>query len=176
MSHNEAEQPLFDEETLYRELFTPLYRYLYFRVRDDDVAHDLTQGVFLKFLLQKERPESHEHARRLLYTIAKTTLIDHWRVSGRRVTVDIESIEEIPSTLPNPEEDALRTEDKQYVERAMEVLSEKEHEIVSLRLSGDLDYETIAAIVGVSPANARQLYSRALKKVEAALRLHNYYN
>jgi RNA polymerase sigma-70 factor (ECF subfamily) len=158
------------DETLFTELFTPLFRYLFFRTRDHDIANDLTQATFLKFLLQKEKPREREHAHRLLFTIARTKLIDHYRVESKRVQVSIDDVPELQSLTRNPEEEAVFAEEKQFINDALQQLSADEAEIVSLRLSGDVSYETIAQLTGVSVANARQIYSRALKKVAVLLR------
>lgn len=158
-----------DDEALYRELFTPLFRYVFFRTHDHEVADDLTQAVFLKYLLQKEKPEEREHAHRLLFTIARTTVIDHYRTKGRRVTVSIDTAPEIPAETLDPEAEAIRREECQFARAALGTLPADEAEIVALRLSGDVSYETIAHITGVEVANARQIYSRALKKLKCVL-------
>ncbi len=169
MHSEETHFSAFSDETLYTELFTPLFRYLFFRTRDQEIANDLTQAVFLKFLLQKERPGGREHAQRLLFTIARTMLIDHFRVEGKRARVSIDEVPEIPSETRNPEEEAVFAEEKRLIDDALAQLSEGEAEIVMLRLSGEIGYETIADTVGVSVANARQIYSRALAKLKVML-------
>ncbi|HXK38374.1 MAG TPA: RNA polymerase sigma factor [Candidatus Paceibacterota bacterium] len=174
MQMNGLSTDVSEDEALYRELFMPLFRYLFFRTSDHEVANDLTQAVFLKFLLQKERPREREPAHRLLFTIARTTLIDHYRVRGRRVTVSIDTVPEFASDSPNPEEEAIKNEDKQFISAALAQLSHLEADIVSLRLSGDVSHETIAEVAGVSVANARQIYSRALKKVGGMLNPHDF--
>lgn len=164
------------DEVLYQELFTPLFRYLFFRTRDSDIANDLTQAVFLKFLLQKEKPGEREHAHRLLFTIARTTLIDHYRVEGKRSRVSIDDLPEFPSEMRNPEEEAVFAEEKRFISDALHQLSADEAEIVALRLSGDVSYETIAHTTGVSVANARQIYSRSLKKIAGLLLQSDFVN
>ena len=52
--HDEQNKAV-DNEQLYRELFTPVFRYVFFRTRDRDLASDLTQSSFLKYMLQKKK-------------------------------------------------------------------------------------------------------------------------
>lgn len=165
-----------DDESLYNELFTPLYRFLFFRTRDTDIANDLTQSAFLKFLLQKEKPRGQEHAQRLLFTIARTTLIDFWRVEGKRVRVSIDEVPELSSDMRDPQEEAVFVEEKRFIGAALAQLAADEAEIVALRLAGDVSYDAIADMVGVSTANARQIYSRALKKLKHMLDERDFVN
>jgi RNA polymerase sigma-70 factor (ECF subfamily) len=165
-----------DDESLYNELFTPLYRFLFFRTRDAEIANDLTQSAFLKFLLQKEKPQGQEHAHRLLFTIARTTLIDHWRVEGKRAHVSIDEVPELSGNMRDPQEEAMFAEEKRFIGAALAQLAADEAEIVALRLAGDVSYDAVAAVVGVSVANARQIYSRALKKLKQTLDERDFIN
>lgn len=176
MQTEESRLEAADDESLYNELFTPLYRFLFFRTRDSDIANDLTQAAFLKFLLQKERPRGGEHAHRLLFTIARTTLIDHWRVEGRRAHVSIDEVPEPLGDMRDPQEEAMFAEEKRFISAALAQLAADEAEIVALRLSGDVSYDSIADVVGVSVANARQIYSRALKKLKHMLDERDFIN
>jgi|GEM_PF-895338 len=153
-------------ETLYRELFTPLFRYFVFRTKDKEVAEDLTQSTFLKFLLQEDRPHEKQHIKGLLYTIARTLLIDYYRASARRPHVSLEANLIDPADEEQSAEATYSTkEDIAYVKELLAELSDTEEEIISLRIMADMEYRTIAEITGYSEANVRQLYSRALKKL-----------
>ena len=176
MQINENPSVTMNDGRLYAELFTPLFRYLFFRTSDHEVANDLTQAVFLKFLLQKDRPEEGEHARRLLFTIARTTLIDHWRVVGKRTHVLLEDIPEPQSEIKDPQAQAIEDEDKKFVRDALAQLTPLESEIVALRLADELDHASIAEVVGQSAASVRQIYSRSLKKVALTIQKTSYFN
>jgi RNA polymerase sigma-70 factor, ECF subfamily len=166
--------PSFDSETLYRELFTPLYRYLFLRTKDRDVANDLVQSVFLKYLLQEKKPETKEHSLRLLYTIGRTMLIDHWRKKGRRIETSLEDGWEIEDDAPTPLEVALAEEERNEVRMLLTQLSAVEQDVVSLRITSDMGYEEIATIMNTSVVNARKIYSRAIQKVGALLQTNNH--
>ncbi len=162
-----------DNEALYNEFFTPLFRYLFFRTKDHNIANDLTQTSFLKFLCQEKKALEKEYAVKLLFTIARNTLIDYRRVETKRVHENIDDIENIRSEILNPEENAVLEEDKKFVREILHQLDDLEGEVVSMRLSGEIDYDTIAGALGISSVNARKIYSRALKKVGAELKKSN---
>lgn len=160
----------FNTEELYAEFFTPVFRYMFFRTRNYDIASDLAQSCFLKFLVQKNPPKEKEHAIRLLFVIARTTLIDYWRFSGKRNFKQLVDIDDINSLEPNPESQAISKEDTEFIREIFSNLGEPEAEILSLRLSSNLDYKTIGETLNISAENARKIYSRTLKKIEGVLR------
>ncbi len=163
-------------DELYRELFTPLFRYFMFRTRDYNLATDLVQTVFLKFLQSDYRAREHDHNTRSLFIIARNTLIDHWRSNGRRPTSSLEeSSIEPASDIPTPLEEFRTSEDVLVVQEALSTLSDLEQDIVMLRIATELDYKDIAELVNESPDNTRQIYSRALKKLKVYLENKNIY-
>lgn len=170
-------EPIIDyinNEDLYVEFFTPLFRYLFFRTKSYEIANDLTQTSFLKFLTKNDKKYDKKYAVRLLFTIARNTLIDYFRVEGKKKFEAIEYIKEIQSDDLNPEEKATLNEDITFIRKLIEDLDDLEREIVMMRLSGDVDYKTIASILNISVVSARQIYSRAIKKVETTLKSSNY--
>ncbi len=152
-------------DELYRECYTPVFRYLYFRTKDYDVASDLTQSSFLKFMRQESIPTTVDHARRLLFVVARTALIDHYRYNARHKTSSIDEIPEAQDECISQEDEAIRKEDAEYLNITLAELTETELDIVSMRLSGESDYRTISEVLNVSELNARKIYSRAIKKV-----------
>ena len=158
-----------DYDALYRELFTPLFRYLLFRTKNYDIANDLTQTTFLKFLKQKDKPENKEYAIRQIYTIAKNTLIDYWRVENKkRYESDVE-MENIKDESLNQEERAIINEDIKFVKEMLADMDEQEQEIITMRLTLDMDYKNIAEKLGIQIENARKIYSRALQKIKVEI-------
>jgi RNA polymerase sigma-70 factor (ECF subfamily) len=165
------------DDELYNELFTPLFKYVYFRVKDYDLATDLTQSSFLKFLTQEKKPVTKDHSLRLLFTISRNLLIDHWRTEGRHKTESIEGTNfEVPSNEPNPEKVFENNEDVKLIKKLMNLLSEIEVEIVTLRMTNDMDYKDIGELLNIQSVNARQIYSRALHKIQKSLEENNILN
>ncbi len=165
-----------NHDELYRELFTPLFRYFVFRTHDYNLATDLVQTVFLKFLESDYREREREHNTRSLFTIARNTLIDHFRVNTKRSHISLEdSGIETASDILTPLEEFQVSEDTLAVQEAIVTLSETEQDIVMLRITTGMEYGIISELVGESPENARQIYSRALKKLKTYLEQKNIY-
>lgn len=155
----------------FEELYTPLFRYFYFRTRDRYAAEDLTQTTFVKFLQQNKKLDTKDYLTKLLFTIARTTLIDQYRVASKRKHQSIEHIDiDIVSPELDPEQLVSQSQDVAAVQEAIATLSQLEQDIVLLRMTTDMDYQVIAEIHAISPANARQIHARALKKITPLLR------
>ena len=160
-------------EYLYTECFRPIYRYLFFRVRDADLAMDLTQDVFVKAHVHFEKLD-HETSLRYLYTAARNTLIDHFRragVVGRSSSSS--SFDDVAAmvpdeTLPGIEHVHDIALDMRIVMHLLGELSDAEQEVVVMRYMDERDYSEIAIATGKIEENVRQLLSRGMKKLRAA--------
>lgn len=160
----------FDFELLYRDLFTPVFRYVLFRTKDYDLSCDITQSAFLKYYKQDNGPKTLSHAKSLLFTIARNLLIDYWRSGDNNKKVYIEESDDYVETELNPEEEAIKKEDIEYVDLVLSNLSEIENEIISMRLTLDFDYKVISKELDINEASARKIYSRAIRKVGEVLK------
>lgn len=165
-----------NHDELYRELFTPLFRYFLFRTRDYNLANDLVQTVFLKFFSHDYQDREKEHNTRALFMMARNTLIDHYRVSSKKQHISLENSGiDFPANTPTPFEEFRTNEDTLLVKEAIASLDEIDQDIVMLRITTDMGYKDISELVGESIDNVRQKYSRALKKIKAYLENKNIY-
>lgn len=161
-------------EALYKEYFTPLFRYVFFRTKDTNTAKDLTQNVFLKFLNQGYVEREKDHNIKLLFIIARTTLIDHYRKKSTNLEEhlglrgnDLESSEPGPDVIYESKEKVLA------VRESFKELSDIEEDIVLLRITTNTSYKEIGEIHSITEENARKIYSRALQKIEEYLKRKN---
>src|SRR5512140_2966596 len=96
---------------LYDKHVDAIYRYVYYRVRDDAEAEDLTSDVFMRALKAISRYEPRQAFLAWLYRIARNAVIDRARRGGRQVSFE--------DALEHPTAD-------QIVEPDMEILSRSE--------------------------------------------------
>ena len=78
-------------EGFYRANLDRIYRYVYFRVLDRDVAEDLVADVFLLAYAHFASYDPSVSVSAWIYRIAKNRLADHFR--DRKMTVQLEEIE-----------------------------------------------------------------------------------
>jgi len=144
---------------LYDRFRPEIFRYLVVRVRDQDVAEDLVQQVFLKAWRAIPRYE-HRGApfRAWLYRMAHNQMVDFFRT--RRPTTDLEGVD-----LPEPseaEERVLVGEMNDALQAAMERLSEDHREVLVLRFLMEKSAREIGEIMGRKEVTVRGLQMRAL--------------
>src|SRR5512142_728899 len=73
---------------LYDKHVDAIYRYVYYRVRDDAEAEDLTSDVFMRALKAMPRYEPRQAFLAWLYRIARNAVIDRARRGNRQVSFE----------------------------------------------------------------------------------------
>ncbi len=149
---------------LYSEYYVPVYRYIYARVKRKEQTEDLVQDVFVK--IYKSVGSLNPQAASPLayfYTIARNTLIDHWR----KKTIQSESDDEFLASIPDPSPTALEAarlrEDADLLRACLSKLTAEQQEAVTLRYVSELSNKEIAAIMDKNETAVRQLQVRALR-------------
>jgi RNA polymerase sigma-70 factor (ECF subfamily) len=153
---------------LYEQLVDRIYRYIYFRVTDEDAAQDLTSKVFLK---------AWEHLPRFkhgnspfiawLYTIAHNTLIDHYRTN--KPSAHLEEISTLPAPDPLPDQSYDHSYEAQSLRLALQKLTDMQRDVVTMKLIDGMSTEEIARRLRKSPGAIRALQMRALQALAAIL-------
>lgn len=142
-----------------------VYAFLAYRVRDRDLAEDLTQTTFEHALRAWGRfdPSRGSEATWLM-AIARNVLIDHMRRDRPGQTESLD--EQVLPTVAGPEE---RTSGSAELLTALRQLPERDQEVVALRFGGDLTGAQIAEALDLSLANVQQILSRSLRKLRSML-------
>lgn len=138
-----------------------VYAYLLYLTGDPIVAEDLTQQTFETAQRRWRRFDSGRgEARTWLCQIARSSALDHFRGEKRRrrreERVAVEERQEARFA------EGLSPE----LDRAVRSLSAAEREVVALRVVLDLDGETAARLLGISPTACSTRLSRALRRLE----------
>lgn len=167
--HSPSPQTLEDFGELYDELFPKIYRFLYYRTNEKEIAEDLTGQTFLKAVekFHKFSPQKGDFVA-WLYRIAKNTLIDHYRTNKKT-----SSLEEIIglSTDENIPDNTQKQLNLEELQEALKMLNDIQREVVILRVWDDLPYQEIAEIIGKSEANCKMIMSRAVQKLQTQIHL-----
>ena len=106
---------------LYEQYMPKVYRYIYFRIRDENMAQDLTATVFQKALTKFSgfKPQKASFST-WIFTITRNTVIDYYRNNGRVKFPESRILANIPAQSSSPEEEAIKTE---YTEKLRFFLS-----------------------------------------------------
>ncbi|MDE7283008.1 MAG: RNA polymerase sigma factor [Lachnospiraceae bacterium] len=147
------------------EQYDKIYRYCYFRLRDKQLAQDITQETFLRFYRQDMTLDNDKELP-YLYTIAKNLCVDEFR---RKSFVSIEDIEE--------EADFDKSEEwinNLAVKSAMKKLPQEEQELLFLRYVNEISVALICKTIGISRFSVYRRLSKALKKLKEELKKEGF--
>ncbi len=153
---------------VYRAYYTPVYRYIYLRTKSRDQAEDLAQTVFMKVYKSLSNLETTSTSPlAYFFTVARNTIIDHWRKEGHGTVYD----DEVVASQSDKEQDTMESfetkESKELVHQALGILTEEQQEVMRLKFISDLSTKDIATMLEKSEEAVRQLQSRALKLLRA---------
>jgi RNA polymerase sigma-70 factor (ECF subfamily) len=138
-----------------------VYGYLLYLARDRETAEDLASATFEKALRLWGRFDPHRgSARTWLLGIARTTALDWFRAEGRRRR------REEAAAIPERVEQSFVEGLSPGLESALAALSAGEREVIALRVVLDLDGDTTARVLGISPSAVSTRLSRALQRLE----------
>jgi RNA polymerase sigma-70 factor (ECF subfamily) len=146
---------------LYDAYLQRVYRYVFFRVSDEQTAEDLCSMVFLKAWESLERYQMNGSPFvAWLYTIAHNLVIDHYR--GRKESVGLDDI--ALASMDDPLDDQVAvTFDLQTMRDVLQILNEEQQQVLTLRFIAELSTEHIARIMGKREGAVRALQMRALQ-------------
>jgi RNA polymerase sigma-70 factor, ECF subfamily len=149
-----------DFDAVYRRLHPNIFRYLERLTGDADAADDIAQEAFVRLL---SRPDLSEDAARLwLFTVATNLVRDRGRSTARRARL-LTATPPQTGRMAQPDEDLERKEQIGSVRAALQVLPERDRQMLLMREEG-FRYDEIAQAVGVAPGSVGTLMARALKK------------
>ena len=103
-----------------------------------------------------------------LYTIARNTVIDHYRT--KKVHKDIEDVWDL-SDNTDIEHDLDVTLEMDKVKEHMKGLKSTQRDIIIMRVWQGLRYKEIADILGKSEASCKMTYSRGMKALRESMAL-----
>jgi RNA polymerase sigma-70 factor (ECF subfamily) len=154
---------------LYRTYVQLIFRYVYHRVNDTQLAEDMTGDVFMRALegLRGYQDQGKPFVA-WLYSIAHARVVDHYRrVERRPVESDVED-EPIPFT-PDMDQDILRRQAALALREAITELTDEQQQVIILRFIEGYRIEMVAQIMSKNANAVKALQHRALHSLAARL-------
>lgn len=140
------------------EQYDKIYRYCYFKVNQREIAEDITQETFLRFLESSDYVNTGK-AMQYLYTIARNLCIDEYRKPKT------ESLDE--ETVDDYAEDTMITQIS--VKIALAQLDEMDRELLLLRYVNEVSVSVICKLYGISRFAVYRRVSQATKNLKDKL-------
>lgn len=154
----------------YEEYMPKVFRYIHFRLNDEQISEDLTSEVFEKALVNfKKFNKKKASFSTWIFTITKNTVIDYYRTSSKKQYPQIDESFESPSRELLPEEELEKKEERELLNNILKQLSDEEQELIRLKFSARLNNRQIASMTGMSESNVGVRLYRILKKLRGNL-------
>ena len=154
--------------------FDRVYGYLYRLVRDEHLAEDLSQDVFLHVQRALHTYDADRPIRPWLFTIATNKLRDHWRSRRHRelqtdASLDRENGEEVVDLKPRADAILSDEEMSEELRRAVDELPDGMRTTVVLRVFEEMSFAEIGQVIDRNEVAVRKRYSRALEALRGVL-------
>lgn len=152
-------------EPLYNKYYEQIFRYIYQRMDDKDMAHDITSQVFLKAMnnIQKYEYRGVPFAS-WLYRIAKSELYQSFRDEKATRTVNVETVS-LSDMIEEIEED-ISEESRTVLLKAIAELSEDEVQMIEMRFFEKRSFKEIGDILEITENNAKVKAHRIIQKMK----------
>jgi RNA polymerase sigma-70 factor (ECF subfamily) len=138
--------------------------------RDEPDAEDVLQTTYMKVLSGSARFEGRSAFKTWLFGVIRRTAQEHQRRARlRERRADRIAGEAAPLEAPQIERDIVRAESSRRLVEALELLSERQREVLHLVFYQDLTIEEAAGVMDVSLGSARTHYERGKARLRALL-------
>ncbi len=163
---------------LYQRHVEAVYNYVYFRVRDEAAAEDLTQDVFVSAFKGMTQLKAEDKFKHWLLRIAHNRVLNHWRSRSTGLGRSELPIDGNGDAGQGPTHAALADDGQMAaaeirlaagdVLAALGQLTELQRQVIALRFVAGLSVAETAAVMERSAGAVKNLQHHAL----ATLRLH----
>lgn len=137
-----------------------LFSFIFYKVKDDDLANDFFQDTFIKIIIKLKEGKYTEEDKFILWAkrIASNLIIDHFRVKSRHITVSETSymddefsiFDTIKETDFNVEEQLILSQIHEDLKNIIVFLPENQQEIIKMCFYDELTFKEIAELTNTS--------------------------
>ncbi|HMQ34442.1 MAG TPA: sigma-70 family RNA polymerase sigma factor [Chloroflexaceae bacterium] len=154
--------------TIYERYAPAIFRYIYYRVGDVDLAHDIQSDVFVRMLEGIGRYEDRGWSiGSWLYRIAHARTVDNLR---RRERHPVSALDEWNATVDGPDDGLEGSLRRGALRRAMERLCPSQRQVLLLRHVYGLSLEETARQLGRTIGSVKALQHRAHERAAQLIR------
>lgn len=147
--------------TIYERYSPAIYRYIYYRVGDAELAEDLRADVFLRMLEGMDRYEDRGWPiSAWLYRIAHDRTVDSLRRHRTRNHLQLESWS---GTGDSPEHAVDVQLDCEELHHTIDRLTDDQRDVIHMRFMQDMSVQEVADVLGRTPGAIKALQHRGLQ-------------
>ncbi len=157
---------------IYEGSVRQVYSFIRAQVHNVSTAQELVGRVYLKAYQHRSKfPESDEETTFWILRIARTTLIDYFRVEGRReaVSIPLEELALPPQFTADPESLYLEQQRRRLLIRLVNEFEIDVREVLILKFFAQRTNREIAAILEITEGAVSMRLLRALRTLRSRL-------
>ena len=150
----------------------PLLRYAARLTNNANAAQDVVQNTFIRLFKKWNGPlEPSANLASWLYRVTHNCAVDYIRKESRRHLLHIQHAAEIDNFIPpNRGTDFRIGNQAEKAAAALRTLSEREQQLVILKIYEEKSYREISEITGLTVTNVGYILHHAMKKMAAKLK------
>lgn len=153
---------------VHERYYTPIYRYIAFRISDVQTVEDLTSEVFLRLLRAvRDQNAPQNTLRGWLYGVAARVVKEHYRKTKHMTFAPLS--EKLMSTEERLEEKIQRQLTWDKMQAALGELSEDQQNVLALRFGFGMRVREVAQMLGKSEGSVKMLQVRAIATLSQRL-------
>jgi RNA polymerase sigma-70 factor (ECF subfamily) len=159
---------------IYTCLYPPLYNYLLQMVKDEEVANDLLQELFIKLWDKRKQIGPVSNLRAYFFTASRSMAMNHFR----RVKSQSARLEHFsqPITTHSAEDVLMSKENntalKSKMELALSSLPARQREVIHLKYFHGMEYQKIAEVTGIQYQSVINHVFRGLQTLRNEFKPH----
>jgi RNA polymerase sigma-70 factor, ECF subfamily len=160
-------------EVLYLRHKGPVYRYMLNLCRNEAVAEELFQEVWMKLINARDKYQVKAKFTTYLYKLAHNQFIDHYRKQNVRIVVDqsveVDDIKQDHISKDNPEKQAQTNQTINKLSELLESLPNEQREVFLLREEAGMSVPEIAQTLGINQEATKSRLRYAINKLRTGL-------
>lgn len=152
---------------IYEKYHHDLFRFLYYLVKNKEVAEDLIQEVYIRVLRSYDKFEGKSSLKTWLFSIARNVSIDYFRKQQSLKNkifnqTDWRSLQ-INDNQPLPDEIAIQNEEIRTLYKCLDACTLDQRTVIIARFIQDLSIAETAKVLGWSESKVKTTQHRAIK-------------
>lgn len=151
-----------------KEHYDKIYRYCYFKVKQKELAEDITQETFLRFLQSSTYSENGKELH-YLYTIARNLCVDSFRAPTML------QVEENKFDLNMKENMENQVTDSILIKECLNKLDQMDCELLLLRIVNQVPIKVLCDFYDVSRFSLYRRLNRVTKELKQYLSEEDFY-
>lgn len=157
-------------ERIYQAFSSGIFRFIYFKVSDVELAKDLTAETFIRFWKTLLKNKTIVNEKAFLYFVAKGLVVDYYRSKKHKNTISLTTVDErLLGTIDTVENTLIQKQQVDEIYVKLQTIKQEYQDILLLHYIEDLRIKEIAYILKKKEGTIRVLLHRALQALKGKL-------